>query len=613
SKADLLVWFEIQEMSSNGDYKTARVDHPSDGVPGEGTFILHQGIQRRITMTIVQDESDGMIWQGVEEVIVGRVRNSLLWEEPDNEHSTLSLSLFPAHYIKKYGSGGGVYFRCEAAWDSSLHNSPLLNRITPSGEKVYITVSVYLEMENCAYPVCITKDISLLVMSRDTRLIAARSLRSLLEHGFYRHPDCNKVAGVYELTLKKRSDSSSQRCQRKVLDTSTLYVRGEENLQGWRPRSDSLILEHQWELEKLDRLMEKERTKHFLLLMDGLKGLNRVSELQKLGREGNAWKMMTSMAINYFYIPASTTTTTTTSTTSTTATTTTSTTTKQMQQQQQHRQTTVLQLRPNMFLNGSYGNNNNNNNNINNNNNNININIITNSPTKHPQQSSSSQQQQQQQQQMTSSSSSSPPPPPPPTPQAATAAASSPLQQKPQNLMVQLNIPYLNMPRIDGNQFLPDIYEVRISHVISRKGYLLFMGGANQGWIKKWVVVRRPFVFLYKSERDKVERGLINLSVSKIEFSDETQAMIKTPNTFLVVTNQRASLVQSLDDKDFYDWLYALNPLLAGQIRLRASVKISNETDYIDCSSCGGCSSSGSRSSSNSSSSSCSCSNSCLL
>lgn len=47
-----------------------------------------------------------------------------------------------------------------------------------------------------------------------------------------------------------------QRRRRKVLDTSVAYVRGEENLAGWRPRGDSLILEHQWELEKMEQLHE---------------------------------------------------------------------------------------------------------------------------------------------------------------------------------------------------------------------------------------------------------------------------------------------------------------------------------------------------------------------
>ena len=57
-----------------------------------------------------------------------------------------------------------------------------------------------------------------------------------------------------------------QRRQRRVLDTSSTYVRGEENLQGWRPRGDSLILDHQWELEKLTRL-EMVRAEDYMCLL----------------------------------------------------------------------------------------------------------------------------------------------------------------------------------------------------------------------------------------------------------------------------------------------------------------------------------------------------------
>lgn len=55
-----------------------------------------------------------------------------------------------------------------------------------------------------------------------------------------------------------------QRRRRRVLDTSVAYVRGEENLAGWRPRSDSLILDHQWELEKLS-LLQEVRTSSYLV------------------------------------------------------------------------------------------------------------------------------------------------------------------------------------------------------------------------------------------------------------------------------------------------------------------------------------------------------------
>lgn len=55
-----------------------------------------------------------------------------------------------------------------------------------------------------------------------------------------------------------------------MLDTSSTYVRGEENLHGWRPRGDSLIFDHQWELEKLTRLQAVERVRHMLLVKDKL-------------------------------------------------------------------------------------------------------------------------------------------------------------------------------------------------------------------------------------------------------------------------------------------------------------------------------------------------------
>lgn len=64
--------------------------------------------------------------------------------------------------------------------------------------------------------------------------------------------------------------SGVQRRQRRVLDTSSTYVRGEENLHGWRPHGDSLIFDHQWELEKLTRIQEVERVRHMLMLRERL-------------------------------------------------------------------------------------------------------------------------------------------------------------------------------------------------------------------------------------------------------------------------------------------------------------------------------------------------------
>lgn len=38
-----------------------------------------------------------------------------------------------------------TFYQFEAAWDSSMHNSLLLNRVTPHREKIYVTLSAYIE------------------------------------------------------------------------------------------------------------------------------------------------------------------------------------------------------------------------------------------------------------------------------------------------------------------------------------------------------------------------------------------------------------------------------------------------------------------------------------
>ena len=86
-----------------------------------------------------------------------------------------------------------------------------------------------------------------------------------------------------------------------------------------------------------------------------------------------------------------------------------------------------------------------------------------------------------------------------------------------------------------------------------------------QVWKKRWVIVRRPYVFLFRDERDPCERGLINLAQAHTEYSHDQQQLVK--NTFSIVTKNQGYLIQSLNDKDLHDWLYAINPLLAGQIR----------------------------------------------
>uniref|UniRef100_A0A452U236 Kinesin-like protein KIF1A n=1 Tax=Ursus maritimus TaxID=29073 RepID=A0A452U236_URSMA len=92
-KYDLLVYFEICELEANGDYIPAVVDHRS-GMPCMGTFLLHQGIQRRITVTLLH-----IHWKEVRELVVGRIRNTPETDESLIDPNILSLNILSSDYI----------------------------------------------------------------------------------------------------------------------------------------------------------------------------------------------------------------------------------------------------------------------------------------------------------------------------------------------------------------------------------------------------------------------------------------------------------------------------------------------------------------------------------
>lgn len=148
AKYDVLVWMEVCELAPDGEYNPVIVDH-NDDTPCRGTFLLHQGIQRRVRITLIYEEDSDVTFKELREVVVGRVRTSpqcIDSFDDEDDTSVLSLGLFSGEYLDKMSDGRMVY-RFEAAWDTSLHNSVLLNRVTPPGERVYLTISCYIEVK----------------------------------------------------------------------------------------------------------------------------------------------------------------------------------------------------------------------------------------------------------------------------------------------------------------------------------------------------------------------------------------------------------------------------------------------------------------------------------
>ncbi|XP_026140972.1 kinesin-like protein KIF1A isoform X6 [Carassius auratus] len=540
-KYDLMAFFEICELEANGDYIPAVVDHRG-AMPCHGTFLLHQGIQRRITVTIAHETGNDIEWKEVKELVIGRIRNTPEADETIIDPNILSLNILSSSYIRP-SYDDRTFYRFEAAWDSSMHNSLLLNRVTPYGEKIYITLSAYLEMENCTQPTVITKDFCMVFYSRDAKLPASRSIRNLFSTGAFRPSESNRVTGVYELSLCHLADIGSpgmQRRRRRVLDTSVAYVRGEENLAGWRPRSDSLILDHQWELEKLSLLQEVEKTRHYLLLREKLEASLLLGQDSFCGKDLMDSPKASSPAINPVVSLCL----------------------DSPNERQRDLAAKCVRLLMHTF-NRQYSQ--------------VSSSL---SESKLSEMSAS----------LLGESSSS---------HLSTLTPSSTCPSlvdghycSPELRGAETNSgasspdldpfsPIERKPR--SCTFIPNIQEIRVSPIVSKKGCLHFLEPHTSGWVKRYIVVRRPYVYLYRSERDCVERAIINLSSAQVEYSEDQQVMLRAPNTFAVRTEHRNILLQAANDKEMHDWLYAFNPLLAGTIRSKLSRRKSRQLRMRKC------------------------------
>ncbi|XP_072724514.1 kinesin-like protein KIF1A isoform X2 [Ciconia boyciana] len=561
-KYDLMVFFEICELEANGDYIPAVVDHRG-GMPCHGTFLLHQGIQRRITVTLVHETGSLIRWKEVRELVVGRIRNTPEADESLIDPNILSLNILSSGYIHPSQDDRQfldsdmprTFYQFETAWDSSMHNSLLLNRVTPYREKIYITLSAYIEMENCTQPAIITKDFCMVFYSRDAKLPASRSIRNLFGSGSLRASESNRVTGVYELSLCRVADAGSpgmQRRRRRVLDTSVAYVRGEENLAGWRPRSDSLILDHQWELEKLSLLQEVEKTRHYLLLREKLEttqrlGLETLSPCSSEDSESRSTSCVSS-PLSVDGAPEGRTSP-----------------TETPSERQKELAVKCLRLLTHTF-NREYS---------------------------HSHVCISASESKLSEMSVTLMRDPSMPAlgvttlTPSSTCPSLVEGRYNAMEVRTPQLSSRAESPDLE-PAVEGEEkkspalrpeeekesqrlLVPDIQEIRVSPIVSKKGYLHFLEPHTNGWVKRFVVVRRPYVYIYNSDKDTVERAVLNLSKAQVEYSEDQQAMLKTPNTFAVCTEHRGILLQASSDKDMHDWLYAFNPLLAGSIRSKLS------------------------------------------
>ncbi|KAH9963374.1 kinesin-like protein [Lactifluus volemus] len=224
---DVVAWLQVRELGPDGQY--APVPVVSQGNLDPGAFSLHQGLQRRFVLTMTSNSGRQLPWTEVVRIKVGNVR---LLDAKGRVHEPssrplITLPLQQDQVVEFRADGSGV-LSAESLWDSSIHNSILLNRVTPTNQRVLL--------QSCVDPVQFSMDMAITMQTRDarppSRFFALLNSTRIL----------SKTSNVFRVRLSPPLTRSPEDLWR--LDTSEKYVRGEDVLGGWRPRGITVVEDH---------------------------------------------------------------------------------------------------------------------------------------------------------------------------------------------------------------------------------------------------------------------------------------------------------------------------------------------------------------------------------
>lgn len=240
---DVAAWVQVRELAPDGQYTPVPVISQSSLDPGR--FSLHQGLQRRLTLTLTSNSGRQLPWTEITRIRIGHVR---LLDPKGRVHESTSKDMYDLTLLKQqdvsFKPDGSGYITATALWDSSVHDSTLLNRVTASNHRVLLQLNWFVSVETCSDPVQFSMDMAVAMFTRDanppSKFMSFFGSSKLL----------SKTSTVFSVKLTPPLTRSPEDLWR--LDTSEKYVRGEEALGSWKPRGVTAV-------EDYDRLVTTER------------------------------------------------------------------------------------------------------------------------------------------------------------------------------------------------------------------------------------------------------------------------------------------------------------------------------------------------------------------
>ncbi|KAG0184537.1 kinesin-like protein Klp8 [Apophysomyces sp. BC1034] len=432
---DVVAWVQICELTEEGEYSPVEV--VSQNTSDSGVFSLRQGLQRRIMLRLMHDSGKKLLWQSISHMTVGNVRlmdgKGRITEPP--AHTNVAVQLFSEQQLEFYHPGTSV-LSAQGPWDSSLHDSLFLNRVTASNQCILLALEWEVQCEKRIRPIKFHMDIPVQIHSRDSS-----SGVSMFRNFLSSQRILSKVSGIFIVHLKPPMTRRLRDLWR--LNTSHMYVRGEEFLGSWRPRGVSLVNDYRKYRQKMISGENVSKTKHKLIVAD----LRRERASQQVSNDESTREPVDD---------------------------------QQLVQK-------ILRLWT----------------------------------SKHG------------------------------TDKEIVISQLPPSITDPSTLLVSNDSPF-DHPNI---KLTPDAQQMIPSDTVTKKGYLTHTVDVDDSWIKRWFVLRRPFIIIYEDQSETNELGVMNLMSVRVDYKKDLEFMLKRPNIFAIYTSNNVYLLQAPDYDEMMDWI----------------------------------------------------------
>ncbi|KAI9367836.1 hypothetical protein BJX61DRAFT_266945 [Aspergillus egyptiacus] len=246
---DVFARVQVLELSETGEYLPVEV--VQNNALEAGTYQLHQGLQRRISVNLTHSSSEKLPWNGLTNLRVGSVRLLDPWGKiPDQDLQTPDVSVkFVQEPTVRNNADGTSHVTLVGQWDSSLHHSLLLDRVTAEKYRVQVTVRWDLHSSRLQDPVSFEVDLTLQIQGR-----AYVRPQSILKNFFSTTRIVHSTVRMFSVAVRPVSAKRAADLWR--MNTQNDYVKGEELLTKWSPRKVSLVRDYVTSRKRRRRVAE---------------------------------------------------------------------------------------------------------------------------------------------------------------------------------------------------------------------------------------------------------------------------------------------------------------------------------------------------------------------